>query len=219
MTTVSVRTGTITQTGEPILIVESPYHPDFAPSAKALGGRWSATQRQWRFDPRDAERVRELCREIYGTSGDPAETADTVTISARALDRISADCTGIYLAGRSIACATGRDSGARPGGGVIHTAGPGPRSGGSVKNWTTVIPEGCELEIRDLPRAAVDAALAASSPQWEITLREDVPTQAEVRAHMGQGMAASELERIWTSIQALPETDQVTLRNRLLEAL
>jgi len=60
----------------PLLIVEeedgriavsSPYHPNFPARARSLGGIWVARRRVWVFDAGDHDRVRSLCREIYGT--------------------------------------------------------------------------------------------------------------------------------------------------------
>jgi DNA repair protein RadC len=51
------------------IAVSSPYHPHFPARARSLGGTWDAAQRVWLFDAADSERVRSLCREIYGTDG------------------------------------------------------------------------------------------------------------------------------------------------------
>ena len=62
----------------PLVIVEeadgrialsSPYHPKFPVGARSLGGIWNAARRVWLFDAADADRVRSLCRQIYGTDG------------------------------------------------------------------------------------------------------------------------------------------------------
>ena len=62
----------------PLLIVEeadgrialsSPYHPNFPAGARSLGGVWNAARRVWLFDASDRDRVRSLCREIYGADG------------------------------------------------------------------------------------------------------------------------------------------------------
>jgi DNA repair protein RadC len=62
----------------PLLIVEeedgriavsSPYHPGFPIKARSLGGIWDAARRMWIFDAGDHDRVKSLCREIYGTDG------------------------------------------------------------------------------------------------------------------------------------------------------
>src|SRR6266404_9847953 len=51
------------------IAVSSPYHPRFPARARSLGGTWDAAQRVWLFDAADHDRVRSLCREIYGTDG------------------------------------------------------------------------------------------------------------------------------------------------------
>ncbi len=55
------------------IAVSSPFHPDFPARARGLGGSWDAARRVWVFDAKDRDRVKSLCREIYGTDvGDGA---------------------------------------------------------------------------------------------------------------------------------------------------
>src|SRR5260370_1235552 len=54
------------------LAVSTPYHSDFPARARLLGGRWDGQRRVWVFDVADRDRVKSLCREIYG--GDEPET-------------------------------------------------------------------------------------------------------------------------------------------------
>jgi DNA repair protein RadC len=51
------------------IAVSSPYHPDFPFRARSLGGIWDTARRVWVFDAGDHDRVRSLCREIYGADG------------------------------------------------------------------------------------------------------------------------------------------------------
>jgi DNA repair protein RadC len=51
------------------IAVSTPYHPHFPAKARSLGGIWDATRRVWVFDAGDHDRVKSLCREIYGTDG------------------------------------------------------------------------------------------------------------------------------------------------------
>jgi len=138
---------TITVNEKHIQVV-SPYNPDFPGKARALGGKWKSPA--WVFDIRDEERVRDLCRDVYGEDG--RMPVDTVTIRCTATRRRAEGTGGIFLGGRQLAYATGRDSGARLGGGVIVLEGAF-NSGGSVKNWVTQCAEGTVFEVRDLPRA------------------------------------------------------------------
>ncbi len=138
---------------ETTICVVSPYHPDFAPAAKKLNGKWNADKRQWCFDARDAERVGELCIRIYGTDGQ-TPTGDLVTVRLTCVEGDFACKTGIYFAGRCIAYATSRDSGAKLGEGVVFLKGNAD-SAGSAKNWRTDVAKGSVLEIRDVPRRAI----------------------------------------------------------------
>ena len=51
------------------IAVSSPYHPNFPARARFLGGEWDAARHVWLFDAGENDRVRSLCREIYGTDG------------------------------------------------------------------------------------------------------------------------------------------------------
>ena len=62
------------------LAVSSPYHPNFPARARLLGGEWDAARRVWIFEAHEDDRVRSLCRDIYGTDG-----ADRVTPHASAV--------------------------------------------------------------------------------------------------------------------------------------
>lgn len=130
--------------------VYCPYHPRFRDDAKALGGKWDALNKAWLFDTRDEQSVRELCIEHYGTDG---TNTDLVTLRCTVVDDdyIFSCKDAIRIAGREIAHARGRDSGAVLGDKIVFID-KTPRSGGSVKNWGVAIPEGSVFEIRDLPR-------------------------------------------------------------------
>jgi DNA repair protein RadC len=51
------------------IVVTSPYDSRSPLKARDLGGEWDAVRRVWVFDAREDERVRALCRQIYGTDG------------------------------------------------------------------------------------------------------------------------------------------------------
>lgn len=129
------------------LKVYSPYYPTLAEKAKRLGGKWDGNC--WTFDIRMKKEVRELYLDIYGDW--PGEPTEYVTLHAEAPDGISKLQSGIFLAGRCIARAWGRDSGAKIGDGVIFRAGDAD-SGGSMKNWKTTLDAGTVIEIFDVPR-------------------------------------------------------------------
>jgi DNA repair protein RadC len=51
------------------IAVTTPYHPNFPARARGLGGTWDAARHVWVFNAADHDRVKLLCREIYGTDG------------------------------------------------------------------------------------------------------------------------------------------------------
>ena len=155
--------------------VESPYNAQFVASSRALCGKWASPC--WAFDIRDEDRVRALCLQHYGEDGRPCER---VTLRAFFLPGIGAFGDSIYLAGRVIASAFGRDSGAKLGAGVVLLSG-GFGSGGSAKNWKTVTnsEEGATVLVRDVPRSIADRLMAPGGLDGEradiVTIEPELP--------------------------------------------
>jgi len=149
-----------------IISVQSPYNPEIPKAAKNIGGNWNGTE--WCFDIRDESRVEEVYRNIYG-EWDTDTDENTVTVQITATDDIFTSKCGVFFGGRQIAWATGWDSGASLGNGVICIDG-GAYSGGSVKNWKTCIDEGSVFEIKDFPVCKVDSI----DEDWEIKILGDV---------------------------------------------
>ncbi len=138
--------------------VQSPYHPDLPKAAKNIGGKWNPSDKSWSFGEQDEQRVKELYLSVYGEwPEDDAEIAK-VTLRVKVTETYSKWHSGIYLAGRCLATAFGRDSGARLGNSVIVIDGDGFDSGGSVKNWRTVVKEGTIFELRDIPVSKIEEA-------------------------------------------------------------
>lgn len=182
------------------IYVKSPYNPEMPSPAKRIGGRWSAPY--WVFDARDEARVRELCIKIYGTDGSPA-TGDLVTVRCRIFDGDWNKKTGgLFLAGRQVACAAGRDSGAKLGGGVVIIEGRGFTSSGSMKNWYTTGRDGTIFEIRDVPRAAAEREIDA----WEgleVSIVEPAATDARAALTAQRAALKQQLDEIEAKIAAL----------------
>jgi hypothetical protein len=148
----------------------SPYHPDLPARAKALGGKWDGDA--WTFDARDEARVQAMYREIYGTDG---TDGDLVTIRCSFRLDYEADKNAIFIGGREVARARGRDSGATIGDGVVFVAGSAT-SGGSAKNWKTIIREGSVVEIRDMPRTMAERVVAEHDDRYHPEIMEETKT-------------------------------------------
>lgn len=166
---------TITATGN-MVAVNAPYNSEFISAAKRLGGRWNAPE--WVFDARDEARVRALLIECYGTDG---EVADLVTIRIEWTENESAKRASIEANGRTIARADGRDSGARLGDGVVLLDGEFG-SGGSRANWTTTARAGTVVLVRDFPRAAAEALVAAPGRGRQYSIEPEAPEAPVVDA-------------------------------------
>lgn len=124
--------------------IRSPYNPDFVKRVKALGGRWSAANRTWQVREEAIEAAREAMLETYGRCD--REPTATVTVVVKTTRVLVGDRKPIYLFGKLIASASGRDSGANVGDSVAFTEGR-PTSGGSRANWTTIVPSESTIEI------------------------------------------------------------------------
>jgi hypothetical protein len=148
------------------LIAISPFHKDLPRPARNLGGRWNGSS--WVFDPRAEDRVRALYIDVYGTDGTYADLVD-VRITVSDDQNIIGEQTGIFICGRQIVRATSRDSGAEMGDKVSFIEGE-PDSGGSIKNWVTVIPASSVFEVWDLPKAAVQRAIDNQSEEDGYTI-------------------------------------------------
>ncbi|OQA07948.1 MAG: hypothetical protein BWY65_01679 [Firmicutes bacterium ADurb.Bin373] len=169
----------ITNIGNGKIAVETPYNPEFVSKIKKAGGRWNASSKTWECDERSVEAVRAIMREVYGMDDMPQEL---VTVRVTVGDRNISKHTGpVVLFGRTIASAYGRDSGAKIGEGVCFEAG-GCTSGGSVKNWYTVIESGSIITIYDVPRRAVEEKLGWSDSDGAVEIMEAVDPLAGLKA-------------------------------------
>ena len=131
----------------------TPYSTDFVTEAKKLNGKWDSAAKAWVFDERDGERVREICRKIYGTDG---ATIDLELVTVRLhMDKISTDYDKLELFGRSICRRSYRDSSVKLDSSVIIVEGGFPDTGGSAKNPSLSTRTGTILEVRDVPKSII----------------------------------------------------------------
>lgn len=200
--------------GTSVLKLTSDYHPSMAPKAKAIGGRWHTETKSWRFDPRDEQRVRDLCLSVYGI--DPFEPpTELVTVHLPLRAGLEKDETGTYVSGnasggelwafgREIAQRPGRDSSVRLGDGVIVFSGGFPSRGGSVKNPSLQPESGTILEVRDVPRR-----LAEAEPLAEIVAETAAPAGRPVGpAVNGTGADAPAVAAVVEAFRLLNATQQ-----------
>ena len=169
----------ITRTGSTISVA-SPFHPAFVRRAKELGGKWDAAAKVWTFDARDEDDVRALCRQVYGTDG--SDGAKMVDLRIQFKDGARAGQRAVYVCGREIARAWGRDSGAKLGEGVKLVGGK-ITSGGSMKHWVTIVEPGSIFVLRDVPEEKARAeAEACNTDEFSIEILPSAPAAVDVSA-------------------------------------
>ena len=162
--------------------VQTTYNSEFVKRAKDLGGKWDANSKSWIFSESVVDYVKNLLQEIYGVTGEN----DYETCSL-----IVKNYTGygykkcVELFGRSIACAFGRDSGAKLGDGIIWIYGI-KKSGGSVKNWYTEVREAA-FEIQNFPierTKFADVQKAIEEGWCEIKVTETKRSREEIESEI-----------------------------------
>lgn len=129
--------------------IYSPYNKSFVTRIKVLGAKWDADARCWVVDESALEEAREVMREVYGQDDRPV--TESVDVILHFCEDVGVFCAGVEVLGRTIATAFGRDSGAKVGEGVMFLQGQ-PRSGGSAKNWMTIVPAGCVVKLPKIPK-------------------------------------------------------------------
>lgn len=143
--------------------IASPYNVEFVRRIKLSGGKWSAASKRWYVPEPALPAVRTMMAEVYGET-DEGPASEYVTLVVKWLENDWTVCGPVTLAGRVIASAWGRDSGAKPGTNVSFISGE-PTSGGSAKNWETKVPEGSVVEIYYVPLSKAQE-LVNNHPRW-----------------------------------------------------
>lgn len=148
------------------LLVHFPYDEIAKTRIKEhFNGRWNPTETAWAVDAAFEDEVRELLNERFGTDGTRPIAYQTLRVTA--LKTVSEYHGPVTCCGKVLARAHGRDSGAKTGSDVVLLSG-GIHSGGSRKNWKSIVEEGSVFKlVRVLP------ALVEEDPDWKIELIEE----------------------------------------------
>lgn len=147
--------------------VYTPYNASFVSAIRKIGGaRWDAEGKAWMVPTASLPQVREIMRNIWGED-DRMDTVKRVSVRLTFHEICSAECRPVEILGKTISRAYSRDSGARPGDDVAFEAG-GPASGGSVKNWRSVVEEGSVVVLSSVPETILDEAALPCGVTMEI---------------------------------------------------
>lgn len=150
----------------------TPYNSNFVGKIKNIGGaKWNGSEKCW-TTPIDAiDAVREIMREIYGMA-DNDIGGETVKLRVTVIHEKSPYCQDVNLLGKCLCHAYGRDSGGKPGDNVAYISGS-PQSGGSVKNWRSVVPDGAVIILSNVSKNLYDAYLQDPDEDYSIELVEE----------------------------------------------
>ena len=131
--------------------IYTPFNRDFVAAIKSnIGGRkWDADNKCWTVPEEALPQVRQIMMSIYGETDLP-DAGGSVTVKVTFKEEYSSRCADVVIFKKVLASARGRDSGARPGDDVTFLEGE-PTSGGSCKNWESVVPAGCVVLLRHVP--------------------------------------------------------------------
>jgi hypothetical protein len=154
------------------VFVRAPYAERFIREAKALPaklrGKWDGEAKAWDFPAEAESAVLAICRDVYGDDG---VTADLVTLRLTWRNEGHSWQAPFYVHGRVVARAFGRRTGAKLGEGVRVVAG-GFDSGGTFRDWETVVRKGTVALVANIPRHEAEAIVAeqrhSSMPHAEI---------------------------------------------------
>ncbi len=136
--------------------VYTPYNPDFAKKIKGIGGaKWNGSEKYWSVPETSVEAVREIMNDVYGYSD--IKENETVTLKITFKEAVYSSRSDVVFFGKVLAHAYGRDSGARIGDDVAYISG-GATSGGSVKNWDSVVEEGSVVILSNVNKNVYEKA-------------------------------------------------------------
>lgn len=154
-------------------LVFTPYHLDFVKEIKMIGGaKWNVREKCWNI-PKDAvDSCRKIMLRVFGETDLPS-MEKKLKLRVKMLTDLEEYCGPVQMFGKLIAYARGRDSGAKVGSAVVFEEGK-PRSGGSARNWLTIVPEGSVIIIPDVPQSMYerekDRKTGWDDPLYEIEI-------------------------------------------------
>lgn len=117
--------------------IYSPYNTEFVAQIKKISGRkWEPVLKCWSVPENFVNVVREIMQNIYGFT----DITENETLSLKVFFNEAAHewHSDVILFGKTLAHATGRNSGARVGDDVAYIKGEAV-SGGSLKNWESIV--------------------------------------------------------------------------------
>ena len=144
-------------------LLHDKYNTRLVDECKKLGGRWDKDTKTWVFLDYVSDRVDEL-DELYNSR--------LAVIEVTVKQTVSWMHDSVYFLGYPIATATGRDSGAKVNEHVSLISGSFT-SGGSIKNWDTVVKSGAVFRLTCSRNLIEDSFPEYENDNWKITVLKE----------------------------------------------
>lgn len=129
-----------------LLSIKAPWNPLFVAELKKLHGKWNPDEKVWIVNDFAHEQLNAAIHKVFGdTNGSAIETVKCSVVS-----EIKQEKTAITFLGKVIAAAKDKNTKMHHDDEVIYTIGE-PTAGGSKKHWYSIIPQGSEFIIHDVP--------------------------------------------------------------------
>lgn len=143
----------IIRKGENVLVF-TPYNEGFVAQMRNLKGFWDYEQQCWWLNAGKIPAIRSAMRDHFGAD----DTGDTETTTVWLTFRESKGSfrSDYCLLGKVLCHATSRNGGGTPGEDVYYLSGK-PESGGSIKNWSSIVPAGSVIRLSNVPWALLDS--------------------------------------------------------------
>ena len=146
----------------------TPYNAEFVKRIKSIGGaKWNGAEKCWKIPAEAVDAARDIMMDVYGETDIP-DGSEKLKLRITALVDIEELRAPVSYFGKNLASASGRDSGARVGDGVILESGT-ITSSGSMKNWTSMIRKDAVMILTDVPETLYQRDKNATT-QWGDTL-------------------------------------------------
>lgn len=155
--------------------VYAPYDPKFPELMRSVHGVWDKPNSCWWVSATRLQEVRTFMREIYGTDDLGGKPAVSVIVTFSEGD--GAFRRDYVMFGKVLAHATSMTSGATPGPDVTFLQGA-PESGGSSKNWCSVIPKGAVVRIDNVSGPDLEKQRLPGTATMQV-LTEDKDSERE----------------------------------------
>lgn len=143
----------IVQENEKYSLIFTPYNSNFVKEIKVLNAKWNPEKKAWRFPTEAIEAVRTICLRIFGETD--IDNSEKVSIKVKVLHDLYGHTESVNLFGKTLSHAFGRDSGAKAGQDVYYLEGK-PTSGGSAKNWVSIVPENSIILLKNVSKNLIE---------------------------------------------------------------